>query len=359
MKKKVIVGMSGGVDSSVTAYLLLKAGYDVIGVTMTVIPHDEVYDEREGGCCSISSVYDAKRVAEQLNIPHYVMNFKGIFERKVIDYFINEYLEGRTPNPCISCNKYIKFDEFLRKAQGLGADYIATGHYAKIEKDEKTNRFLLKKSVDPKKDQTYFLYTMTQYQLEHTLMPLGYYNKDEVRKIAENIGLKVYNKPDSEEICFIPDNDYGKFLENRIPEKITEGYFVDTKGNILGKHKGIVHYTIGQRKGLGIALGKRVFVKEIIPDKNLVVLGNEEDIFKERLYADELNIIPVEELTKKENITAKVRSTMKEGEGTVTPHNDGVILEFQCPQRAITKGQSVVFYKKDLVLGGGIIKQVF
>lgn len=187
---------------------------------------------------------------------------------------------------------------------------------------------------------------MTQYQLEHTLMPLGYYNKDEVRKIAENIGLKVYNKPDSEEICFIPDNDYGKFLENRIPKKITEGYFVDTNGNILGKHKGIVHYTIGQRKGLGIALGKRVFVKEIIPDKNLVVLGNEEDIFKERLYADELNIIPVKELTEKENITAKVRSTMKEGEGTVTPHNDGVILEFQCPQRAITKGQSVVFYKK-------------
>ncbi|NLY84842.1 MAG: tRNA 2-thiouridine(34) synthase MnmA [Tissierellia bacterium] len=359
MKKKVVLGMSGGVDSSVAAYILKEEGYEVIGITMSVIPHNDIYDEREGGCCSISSVYDARKVAQDLNIPHYVMNFRDVFERKVIDYFVNEYVNGRTPNPCVACNKYIKFDEFLRKAKTLGADYIATGHYATIEKGLNTNRYLMKRSLDNKKDQTYFLYGMTQYQLRHTLMPLGKYTKDEVRKIAEKINLVVHNKPDSEEICFIPDNDHGSFIKNRVPEKVIPGNFVDKDGNILGKHKGIVHYTIGQRRGLGIALGKRVFVKEIIPERNEIVLGEEEDIFKTKLYADELNIIPFDKLPDSMEVTAKIRYSMKEAKALVKPYKDGVMVEFEEPQRAITKGQSIVFYDKDIVIGGATIKKIY
>lgn len=359
MKKKVVLGMSGGVDSSVAAYILQQEGYEVIGITMTVIPHDDIYDEREGGCCSVSSVYDAKDVAMDLGIPHYVMNFKDVFERKVIDYFIEEYLEGRTPNPCVACNKFIKFDEFLKKAKGLGADFVATGHYATIEKDDITDRYLMKRSLDIRKDQTYFLYGMTQHQLAHTLMPLGKYTKDKVREIAEKIGLEVHNKPDSEEICFVPDNNHGEFIKNRVPDKVKPGYFIDEEGNILGKHKGIVYYTIGQRKGLGIALGKRMFVQKIIPERNEIVLGEEEGIFKTKLYADELNLIPFDILPSVMEVTAKVRYSMKESKAILKPFEEGVIVEFEEPQRAITKGQSIVFYDNEIVLGGGTIKKVF
>lgn len=359
MKKKVVLGMSGGVDSSVAAYVLQQEGYEVIGITMTVIPHDDIYDEREGGCCSVSSVYDAKDVAMDLGIPHYVMNFKDVFERKVIDYFIEEYLEGRTPNPCVACNKFIKFDEFLKKAKGLGADFVATGHYATIEKDDITGRYLMKRSLDIRKDQTYFLYGMTQYQLAHTLMPLGKYTKDKVREIAEKIGLEVHNKPDSEEICFVPDNNHGEFIKNRVPDKVKPGNFIDENGNILGKHKGIVYYTIGQRKGLGIALGKRMFVQKIIPERNEIVLGEEEGIFKTKLYADELNLIPFDTLPSIMEVTAKVRYSMKESKAILKSFEDGVMVEFEEPQRAITKGQSIVFYDNEIVLGGGTIKKVF
>lgn len=359
MKKKVVLGMSGGVDSSVAAYILKEQGYEVLGVTLAQVPHDDIYDENAGGCCSISSIFDAKQVAHDLGIPHYVLNFRGLFERKVVDYFVNEYLEGRTPNPCVACNKFIRFNAFLEKAKGLGADYIATGHYAIVEKDDKTGRFLMKKSRDTRKDQTYFLHQMTQHQLSHTLFPLGGYTKDKVREIAEQIGLIIHDKPDSEEICFIPDDDHGGFIKRRMPDRVKPGNFVDKDGNILGQHKGIVYYTIGQRKGLGIALGKKMFVQRINPETNEIVLGDEEGIFKNKLFADNLNWISFDNLTKELEVMAKVRYSTRESKARIIPHKDGVMVEFEEPQRAITKGQVVVFYDGDIVLGGGIIREVF
>ena len=357
MNNRVVVGMSGGVDSSVTAYLLKKQGYEVIGVTMQVWPEDKEYEEREGGCCSLSSVEDARRFDHKVGIPFYVMNFSDIFVEKVIQPFIDEYLAGRTPNPCIACNKFIKFDAFLKKANALGADYIATGHYAKIYKDK--GRFLIKRSEDDKKDQTYVLYNMTQYQLEHTLMPCGDYSKDRIREIAKEIGLSVHNKKDSEEICFIPDNDHGAYIKRQKPQKVKEGNFVDSHGNILGKHKGIVYYTIGQRKGLGIALGKPMFVKDINPLTNEVVLGSEEDIFKTQLIADGINFIPFDKLDAPMKVQAKIRYASKATEATIYPcENSKVKVVFEKVVRAITKGQSVVFYNDDLLLGGGIIERI-
>lgn len=347
--------MSGGVDSSVAAYILKEQGYDVIGVTLSQIPHTEETDDNEGGCCSISSVFDAKGVADFLDIPHYVMNFRGVFERRVIDYFIDEYMEGRTPNPCLMCNKRVRFSEFLEKAKGLGADYIATGHYAVVEKED--DRYLLRKSADTRKDQTYFLHQMTQYQLAHTLFPLGKFTKDKVREIGEKIGIVTYDKPDSEEICFIPDDDHGKFIKERVDD-IKAGDFIDTEGNILGKHKGIVYYTVGQRKGLGLSLGKRVFVKEINPVDNTIVIGDEKDLYNSKLYAEEINLIPFEHLNEPMEVKVKIRYSLNESDATITPHKEGVLVEFKEPQRAITKGQAVVFYSEDVVVGGGIIKEI-
>lgn len=355
--KKVVVGMSGGVDSSVTAYLLKEQGYEVIGITMQVWPNDEEYEEREGSCCSLSAVEDARRVALKLGIPFYVLNFKEIFKEKVIDYFIDEYIKGKTPNPCVACNKYIKFDELLKKARALGADYVATGHYALIE--EVNGRYLLKRSKDDKKDQTYALYNLTQYQLKHTLMPCGEYTKEHIREIAKEIGLEVHNKRDSEEICFIPDNDHGAYIKRELPQKVTPGNFVDKNGNILGKHKGIVYYTIGQRKGLGIALGVPRFVTDIIPWKNEVVLGGEEEIFKTELVAGSLNFIPFDTLDKSMEVEAKIRYSAKPSKAVIYPLDDNRIkVVFNDKQRAITKGQSVVFYKGDLLIGGGIIEEI-
>jgi tRNA-specific 2-thiouridylase len=358
MKKKVVLGMSGGVDSSVAAYLLREQGYDVIGVTLSQVPHDEEADENAGGCCSLSSVLDAKIVAHTLGIPHYVINFRDIFDKKVITYFVEEYLQGRTPNPCLMCNKYIRFDKFLDKAISLGADYLATGHYAIVEKDCDTNRYLMKKSADNRKDQTYFLHTLNQHQLSHVLFPLGGLTKDKVRKIAEEIGLLTHNKPDSEEICFIPDNDHGRFIEKRVPNEVKPGNFVDTEGNILGQHKGIVYYTIGQRKGLGLATGHRVFVQKIDAERNEIVVGLEDGLYNKKLYAEEINLIPFDSFYGEMEVTAKIRHTMKESKAVIRPYNKGVLVEFDEPQRAITKGQAVVFYKGDLVIGGGIIREI-
>lgn len=359
LKKRVVIGMSGGVDSSVAAYILKEQGYDVIGITMQIWQdmREEAF-EREGGCCSLSAVEDARRVCDKLDIPFYVVNFKQIFEKKVIDYFVEEYFLGRTPNPCIACNRYIKFEALLDKARALEADYVSTGHYARVGFDEHYQRYVLKKSATIKKDQTYALYNLTQKQLSATLMPLGDYHKEQIREIAHQQQLGVASKPDSQEICFVDDDNYARFLTERRPNAVKPGYFVDTKGNVLGKHNGIVHYTIGQRKGLGIAFGKPMFVVELIPDRNLVVLGDETEVFSKELIATDLNYIIFENLEKSMKVKAKIRYSAQEADCIVEPlGKDKVKVIFDEPQRAITPGQSVVFYDGDYILGGGKIEK--
>ncbi len=350
--KKVAIGMSGGVDSSVAAALLIEEGYEVIGITM------RLWDGEK--CGSLSSLDDAAYVCQKLGIEHHVVDFREEFESNVIEYFIREYQCGRTPNPCIACNKFLKFDAMLSRAKKLGADYIATGHYANVEFSKEANRYLLKRSSSLAKDQTYVLYSLTQEQLSRMLMPLGKIkDKDETRKIAEDLGLITAKKPDSMEICFIPDNDYASFISRRtgIPNK--EGNFVDLNGNILGRHKGIINYTIGQRKGLGIAFGEPMFVLRIDAEKNEIVLGKKGTEFSSSLIATDLNFIPFESLTEPILVNAKVRYSAKESPAKVTPISGGsALVEFEAPQRAITPGQAVVFYSADgtTVIGGGIIK---
>lgn len=357
MGNRVVLGMSGGVDSSVAAYLLKKAGYDVIGITMQVWQENEGFSEREGGCCSLSSVNDARRVADRIGIPYYVMNFKEIFKEKVIDYFIEDYLEGNTPNPCVACNRYIKFDELLRRAEGLGADFVATGHYAKIY--EENGRFVLEKAADDHKDQTYALYNLTQEQLKKTLMPCGDYTKDEIREIARETGLIVANKKDSQDICFVEDGNHGSFVYSMVPEKKNPGHFVDKDGKVLGTHKGIAYYTIGQRKGLGLSLGRPVFVMGIDRYKNEVLIGTDEDLMHDTLICDEINLIIADQLTGPVRVTGKIRYAAKPSACTLYPLEDGrVKAVFDEKQRAITKGQSAVFYDGNKVFGGGVIREI-
>jgi tRNA-specific 2-thiouridylase len=354
-KNRVVVAMSGGVDSSVAAALLLEQGYEVIGVTMQIWP-DGGASTREGGCCSLSAVEDARRVADSLGIPYYVMNFKDYFQQRVIDYFVEQYQRGRTPNPCIACNRYVKFEEFLRRAHNLDAFYIATGHYARIEFDRQRQRYLLKKSVTQEKDQSYALYNMTQYQLEHTLMPLGMYTKDKTREMAHKLGLEVADKPDSQEICFVDDNDYGSFVMQRASREIAPGHFVDTKGNVLGKHKGIVHYTIGQRKGLGLAMGKPVYVVDIDAENNVVVVGEGHELYSEGLVADDINLISVDRIAGPMEVDVKIRYSAKPAAAILSDIGHGKVqVMFKQPQRAVTPGQAAVFYQRDMVVGGGTI----
>lgn len=356
MAEKVVIGMSGGVDSSVAAYLLKKQGYDVIGATMQIWQdEDDFVQEENGGCCGLSAVNDARRVANQIGIPYYVMNFKKEFKENVIDYFIGEYLEARTPNPCIACNRYVKWESLLKRSLDIGADYIATGHYARIKKLP-NGRYTIQQSVTQTKDQTYALYNLTQEQLSHTLMPVGDYTKDEIRKIAEEVGLMVAHKPDSQEICFVSDNNYAKYIEDTTGQKSPEGNFVDLDGNILGKHKGIIHYTIGQRKGLGLAMGKPVFVVDIKKETNEVVIGSNEDVFAKGLIADKVNFMSIPSLEGEMRVRAKVRYNHKGADCTIRMLGDDLIeCTFDEPQRAITPGQAVVFYEDDYVVGGASI----
>lgn len=356
--KKVVVGMSGGVDSSVAACLLQRAGYEVIGATMQIWQEEESASvEENGGCCGLDAVEDARRVAQILKIPHYVMNFRREFKEWVIDYFTEEYRKGRTPNPCIACNRYVKWEALLKRSWELGADYIATGHYARI-RHLKNGRYAIGLAAAEGKDQTYALYNLTQHQLAHTLMPLGDYDKEEIRRIALQAGLPIAHKPDSQEICFVPDGDYAGFIDRGLSEPVPPGDFVDMDGNVIGRHRGITHYTIGQRRGLGLAMGHPVFVAAIRPGSNQVVIGESGDIFSSELRCSHLTRMACEEFDEGMEVTAKIRYNHAGARCRIHRISENeAYCRFEEPQRAITPGQAVVFYRDGVVLGGGTIEE--
>lgn len=354
---KILIAMSGGVDSSVTAALMKEAGNECMGVTMKLYDNEDIYISREKSCCTVDDIEDARAVANRMDIPYYVVNFKDDFKCKVMDRFVDSYLQGITPNPCIDCNRHLKFTQLYEKAKELGCDAIATGHYATVMWDEKRGRYVLKKAANPEKDQSYVLYSLTQEQLSHTIFPLGVYPKEKVRELAEERGLINARKKDSQDICFIPDGDYKKFIENYRGNVSVPGDFVLEDGTVIGQHKGIIYYTIGQRKGLGISAKEPLFVKEIRPETNEVVLSDNDALFTDTLYASNFNWIAVEGLQQGETLKclAKIRYKHKESPATVTAEGDLIKVVFDEPQRAITKGQAVVLYDGDIVVGGGTI----
>lgn len=353
MNKKAMIAMSGGVDSSVAAYLMKQQGYDAIGVTL------RLYDNEDAGiddktCCSLDDVEDAASVAYRLGMKHYVFNFRDDFKSEVIDRFIDAYENGRTPNPCIDCNRYIKFKRLLERAAQLDYDYVVTGHYAQVV--EENGRFLLKKGFDHTKDQSYVLYSLTQEQLKHTILPLGGMSKAQVREIAEANGFINAHKSDSQDICFVPDGDYAGFIERYSGRTYPNGEFVDLEGNVLGEHKGIIRYTRGQRKGLGLALPQPMYVCRTDLLENKVILGLNDDLFSKELDADDINLIACDKIDAPIRVEAKVRYSQSAQSATVwQTGEDRLHIEFDEPQRAITKGQAVVMYDGDTVVGGGRI----
>lgn len=350
---KALIGMSGGVDSSVAVYLMKQAGFDCVGATMRLYS-----GEVEGTCCSLDDVEDARSVAFRMGIPYYVFNFSADFREKVMDPFVRCYQTGLTPNPCIECNRHLKFDRFLRRAYELECDCIVTGHYARITQAP-NGRYCLQKAVDPGKDQTYFLYTMTQEQLEHTRFPLGELTKVQVRQIAQEQGFINARKRDSQDICFVPDGDYMAFLEEYTGQKSIPGSFLDKKGNVVGTHRGAAGYTLGQRKGLGLAMGVPVYVCDKDMAANTVTVGPNEALFHRSLMADDWNWMTIDDLAEPIRVKAKARSRMTEQPATVYPMENGrARVEFDEPQRAITPGQAVVLYDGDQVVGGGTITEV-
>ncbi len=353
MNKKAMIAMSGGVDSSVAAYLIKQQGFDAIGVTLRLYNNDDAgIDDKT--CCSLDDVEDAASVAYRLGMKHYAFNMREDFKNEVIDRFISAYENGLTPNPCIDCNRYIKFNKLLRRAEVLGYDYVVTGHYAQIV--EENGRYLLKKGFDHTKDQSYVLYSLTQKQLKHTLLPLGGMSKAQVREIAEENGFVNAHKRDSQDICFVPDGDYAGFIERYSGKTYPNGDFVDLEGNVLGEHKGIIRYTRGQRKGLGLALPQPMYVCRTDLEENKVILGLNDDLFSKELDADDINLIAYDKLDAPIRVEAKVRYSQSAQPATVwQTADDRLHIEFDEPQRAITKGQAVVMYDGDVVVGGGRI----
>lgn len=355
---RVIVGMSGGVDSSVTAALLKQDGHEVIGVTLNVWPNlPNMPDiQREDACCALGAVEDARRVADRLDIPYYVLNFREVFEDKVIKDFVKTYASGRTPNPCIRCNQFIKFDALLVKARQLGAQYVATGHYARIEHaSAAVDHHRLRKAADPQKDQSYVLYVMSQDRLGAAMMPLGDFTKASTRQMAADLGLSVADKPESQDICFVPFKRYTEFIELYAPEVLQPGPIVDQQGAVLGEHRGIALHTVGQRRGLGIAVGQPLFVTGLVPETNTVVVGNSRDLLKSTCRLDEVSWIDGRPPTGPLRTMGKARYRSQEVPCTVRAEADGLVVDFDEPQRAITPGQALVFYDGEYVVGGGTI----
>ena len=348
LNKTVVIGLSGGVDSSVAALLLKQAGYNVIGITMNL------WDNNNS---NLQSIEDAKEIAKKLEIPFHIIDLKNEFKKYVIDYFANEYTKGRTPNPCIKCNKHLKFGLMLDKAKELfNAEYIATGHYAKVEFNPSTGRYYLKNCSSLDKDQTYALYSLSQEQLAHTLMPLGDYSKEDIRKIAADNNLITANKKDSQEICFVENNDYANFIKKNYNYSPIIGDFIDTKGTKYGKHKGIIHYTVGQRRGLGLSLKSPLYVKKLEPKTNEVILCPKEELVDDFLICNDVNLMSIATLNSPLTATVKIRYSAPKVKSTLIPMDNGTIkVVFDTPQRAVTPGQAVVFYDNDIVIGGGTI----